>query len=93
MACATCWCSCRTRIRNTWCVAALGVQSTTGDELFMRVASYAENLYMRDNEPSPPGYLLTVITFVQAIPNVVAAPPGLMYPDMPQMHWKQDLRN
>ena len=56
-------------------------------------ASYAENLYMRDNEPSPPGYLLTVITFVQAIPNVVAAPPGLMYPDMPQMHWKRDLRN
>jgi hypothetical protein len=33
-----------------------------------------------------------VITFVQAIPAVIAAPPGLMIPDLPQMHWKPDLR-
>lgn len=56
-------------------------------------ASFAENLYMRPDEPSPPGYTLTVVTMVQAIPALIAAPPGLMQPDMPQFHWKPDQRN
>jgi 2,4-diaminopentanoate dehydrogenase len=56
-------------------------------------ASYAENLYMRPDEPSPPGYTLTVVTMVQAIPALIAAPAGLMQPEMPQFHWKQDQRS
>ena len=55
-------------------------------------ASYAESLYIRPSEPTPPGYLMTVIAMVQAIPAVVDAPAGLMYPKMPEFHWKQDQR-
>ena len=56
-------------------------------------ASFAENLIIRPEEPSPPGYLTTVITMVQAIPGLTAAPAGLMQPDMPQFHWKPDQRS
>lgn len=55
--------------------------------------SFAKNLYMRPDEPSPPGYTLTVVAMVQAVPAVIAAKPGLMLPDMPQIHWKPDQRN
>lgn len=54
--------------------------------------SIAQNLYMRPDEPSPPGYTMTVVTMVQAIPGVLAAAPGLMLPEMPQFHWKPDQR-
>jgi 2,4-diaminopentanoate dehydrogenase len=43
-------------------------------------------------DPAPPGYVMTVIALVQAIPAVVAAPPGLMLPAMPEIHWKRDMR-
>ena len=56
-------------------------------------ASFAEDLVMRPDEPSPPGYTTTVITMIQAIPALVEAEPGLMQPDMPQFHWKPDLRS
>lgn len=55
-------------------------------------ASYQQDLVMRVDEPTPPGYLATVITLVQAIPAVVGAPPGLLLPAMPQFHWKPDGR-
>jgi 2,4-diaminopentanoate dehydrogenase len=55
-------------------------------------ASYRENLYIRPEEPTPPGYTMTVVTMVQAIPVVVDAPPGLLLPALPQVHWKPDLR-
>lgn len=54
--------------------------------------SFAKDLYMRPDEPSPPGYTLTVVAMVQAVPSVIAAPAGLMVPDMPQIHWKPDQR-
>jgi hypothetical protein len=56
-------------------------------------ASFAEDLYIRPDEPAPPGYLSTIVAIVQAIPAVVAAPPGLLLPALPQFHWKPDLRN
>jgi 2,4-diaminopentanoate dehydrogenase len=55
-------------------------------------ASFAENLYIRPDEPTPPGYLSTVVALLQAVPAVVAAPPGLLLPALPQFHWKPDLR-
>ena len=55
-------------------------------------ASFAENIIIRPEEPSPPGYTITVITMIQAIPGLVNAAPGLMQPDMPQFHWKPDQR-
>jgi len=43
-------------------------------------------------DPAPAGYIMTVVAMVQAIPRVVAAPPGLMLPAMPEVHWKPDMR-
>lgn len=56
------------------------------------MASYKDNIYIRPDEPTPPGYTMTVVTMVQAIPAVVAAAPGLLLPALPQFHWKPDLR-
>ena len=55
-------------------------------------ASFAENIIIRPDEPSPPGYTITVIAMIQAIPALAEADPGLMQPDMPQFHWKPDQR-
>lgn len=43
-------------------------------------------------EPSPPGYLTTVVAMVQAVPAVINAPAGFLIPDLPQFHWKPDQR-
>jgi 4-hydroxy-tetrahydrodipicolinate reductase len=56
-------------------------------------ASYKDNLYIKPDEPTPPGYIMTIVTMVQAIPAVVAAQPGLLLPALPQFHWKPDLRS
>lgn len=56
-------------------------------------ASFQEDIYIRPDEPSPPGYVSTIVALVQSIPVVVAAPPGLLLPALPQFHWKPDLRN
>ena len=55
-------------------------------------ASFAENIIIRPEEPSPPGYTITVIAMIQAIPALAEAAPGLLQPDMPQFHWKPDQR-
>jgi hypothetical protein len=56
-------------------------------------ASFAQNLYIRPDEPSPPGYISTVAAMLQAVPAIIDAPPGLLLPALPQFHWKPDLRN
>jgi hypothetical protein len=43
-------------------------------------------------EKSPPGYITTIVTMLQAVPGVVAAKPGLMSPALPEFHWKPDQR-
>jgi 2,4-diaminopentanoate dehydrogenase len=55
-------------------------------------ASYAENVYIKPDEPTPPGYIMTVVAMLQAVPGVVAAAPGLMQPALPQFYWKPDQR-
>ena len=55
-------------------------------------ASFAEDIYIRPEEPSPAGYTSTVVAMTQAIPVVVAAAPGLLMPTLPQFHWKPDQR-
>lgn len=55
-------------------------------------ASYAENIYIRPEEPAPPGYIMTVVAMMQAVPAVIASAPGLMLPALPQVHWKPDMR-
>lgn len=55
-------------------------------------ASFAKGLVISPSEPTPPGYVMTIVAMVQAIPNVVNAAPGLLLPAMPEVHWKPDLR-
>jgi len=55
-------------------------------------ASFAEDIYIRPDEPTPPGYTATVVTMVQAVPVVITAATGLLLPALPQFHWKPDLR-
>ena len=55
-------------------------------------ASFAKDLVIDPAEPSPPGYTITVITMIQAIGAIIDAQPGIMHPDLPQFHWKQDQR-
>lgn len=55
-------------------------------------ASYEEDIYIRSDEPSPPGYTMTVVAMVQSVPGVIDAVPGLMLPALPQFHWKPDMR-
>lgn len=55
-------------------------------------ASFAQDLYIRPDEPTPPGYLSTVVAMLQAVPAVITAAPGLLSPALPQFHWKPDQR-
>lgn len=55
-------------------------------------ASFAKAIAISPDEPTPPGYVMTIVAMVQAIPNVVNAAPGLALPAMPEVHWKPDLR-
>jgi 4-hydroxy-tetrahydrodipicolinate reductase len=54
--------------------------------------SFARNLKMLQEEPAPPGYLTTVVAMIQAVPMVISAPPGLLLPSAPEVHWKTDMR-
>jgi 4-hydroxy-tetrahydrodipicolinate reductase len=55
-------------------------------------ASFAENIHIRPDEPAIPGYTTTVVAMLQSVPAVIAAPPGLFSPSLPQFHWKPDQR-
>ena len=54
--------------------------------------SFKRNQVFLKNNPSLGAYMATVMAMVQAIPHVIAAKPGIMLPQMPQMHWKPDMR-
>jgi 4-hydroxy-tetrahydrodipicolinate reductase len=54
--------------------------------------SFKRNEVFLPNNPSLGAYMATVMAMVQAIPHVIKAPPGVMLPQMPQMHWKPDMR-
>ncbi|MDB5971494.1 MAG: 4-hydroxy-tetrahydrodipicolinate reductase [Hydrocarboniphaga sp.] len=56
-------------------------------------ASFVKNITIAPEEPSPAGYIMTIVTLVQAIPRVIDAPAGLLLPEMPEIHWKPDLRS
>lgn len=55
--------------------------------------SYEKDLEFLPDEPSPAGYIMTVVAMLQSVPAVIAAEPGLLQPEMPQFHWKPDQRD
>ena len=55
-------------------------------------ASFAKAIAISPDEPTPPGYVMTIVAMIQSIPSVVKAPPGLQLPAMPEVHWKPDMR-
>ncbi|MEU1276612.1 hypothetical protein [Streptomyces sp. NPDC005799] len=49
---------------------------------------------MDPEEPgSDPGYWATIATVLQAVPRVCAAPPGILRPVLPDLHWMPDFRD
>ncbi|HJP67353.1 MAG TPA: hypothetical protein VJ846_00500 [Sphingomicrobium sp.] len=50
-------------------------------------ASIAQNLKMIPGDPTPPGYYMSVVAMLQAVPLVTSAAPGLLLPAMPEVHW------
>lgn len=56
------------------------------------MASCAEDIYIRPEEPATPSYVMTVVAMLQAVPAVIAAQPGILLPALPQFHWRPDLR-
>jgi hypothetical protein len=46
-----------------------------------------------DGDPTTPGYYATIVAMIQAVPGVVAAPPGIVDPLLPPVHWHTDLRD
>ena len=54
--------------------------------------SFARNLTITEESPTPGDYLATVIPAIQAIPATVDGPAGILEMDMPQFHWKPDMR-
>lgn len=44
------------------------------------------------DDPTPAAWYFTAVPMVQAIPAVVAAPPGVLQTAMPPIHWKADMR-
>lgn len=56
------------------------------------MGSVEKELPMLAENPTASAYFASVITMVQAIPMVMEAAPGWLVPDMPQVHWKPDMR-
>ena len=56
-------------------------------------ASFAKQLAIDPKEPTPAGYIMTIVALLQAVPTVVNAAPGLLLPALPEVHWKRDQRN
>ncbi|MEJ2458439.1 MAG: hypothetical protein P8Y58_09955 [Novosphingobium sp.] len=46
-----------------------------------------------NGDMTSPGYYMTVVAMVQAIPTVEAAAPGIFVPAMPEGHGKRDMRD
>lgn len=56
------------------------------------VASIEQDAHNRSDEPAMPSYIATVVAMLQSAPLVIAAPPGLMLPALPQFHWQPAVR-
>ena len=54
--------------------------------------SYVHNKTLNERNPTPGDYLATVVSAIQAIPATVDGPPGVLEVNMPQFHWKPDMR-
>ncbi|MGE4431546.1 MAG: hypothetical protein AB7E05_12470 [Sphingobium sp.] len=51
-------------------------------------ASMVTGEKLGQENPTPPGYLLTVVAMLRSVPLVERAAPGIMTPAMPELHWK-----
>lgn len=56
------------------------------------VASIEQGLLSYDGDPTPAAWYFTSVPMIQAIPAVIAAPPGILRTPMPDIHWKADMR-
>jgi 2,4-diaminopentanoate dehydrogenase len=56
------------------------------------MASIQQGLREYPGDPTPAAWYFTSVPMVQAIPAVIAAPPGILRTPMPNIHWKADMR-
>jgi hypothetical protein len=53
------------------------------------MGSVERNLTLLPDSPTPAGFLASVSAMIAAIPNVIAAEPGLMVTAPPDIHWRE----
>jgi hypothetical protein len=71
------------------------IYSIEGRPSTRTVLSIEPTLSNLDNmavEPGAPGYVGSAVCLIQAVPGVIAAPPGIKATDIPSVHWRKDLR-
>jgi hypothetical protein len=73
-----------------WIISVEGRPST---RTVLSVEPSLSNLDTMAGEPAAPGYVGFGICLIQAIPGVIAAPPGIKPTDIPAVHYRRDLRS
>ena len=56
------------------------------------MASIQHGLRTYPDDPTPAAWYFTSVPMIQAIPAVLAAPPGILRTPMPDIHWRADMR-
>lgn len=73
-----------------WIISIEGRPST---RTVLSIEPTLSNLDTMAGEPGAPGYVGFGICLIQAIPGVVAAPAGIKPTDIPEAHWRRDMRS
>jgi hypothetical protein len=74
------------------CQWIFSIEGRPSTKTVMSIEPTLTNLDNMAGEPAAPGYVGFGITLIQAIPAVVAAPPGIRPSDIPPIHWRSDMR-
>lgn len=97
LTCEACW-YLADHLRPEWAADTEGawvitVEGRPSARLVLEVtASLDAGLAEYPGDPTPPSWYFTSVPMVQAIPLVIAAPPGVVETAMPPVHWKADMR-
>lgn len=75
------------------CQWILSIEGRPSTRTVLSVEPTLSDLDNMAGEPAAPGYVGFAVCLIQAIPSVVAAPPGIKPSDIPSVHWRRDLRH
>jgi 2,4-diaminopentanoate dehydrogenase len=74
------------------CQWIFSIEGRPSTKTVLSVEPTLTNLNNMAGEPAAPGYVGFGVTLIQAIPAVVAAPPGIKPTGVPPIHWRRDMR-